>query len=239
MGKKNTFIMRDEWGTLINALPAELAGRVIQAIYTYRMTGEQPETDPALSAILAMIIGKLDEDASKYEETCRKNAENVAKRNDRKPDSTTVNDRKRPYTSDYDGAHDNDIDNGFDSEYESGNDSLKTSCGQRSSNRSPLEPEADTAAIPLNDGSVWRPSISLYETYEQSYPAVNLPQEFNKMRSWCLSNPKNCKTKNGIKRFVNSWLGKAQDQAAKIPNGRASPYMDAIANRVAVVDSWV
>ena len=242
MANKNTFIMRDEWGPLINALPPELAGRVIQAVFAYRMTGEHPETDPALKAILTMILGKLDEDAAKYEETCKKNAENRAKRNDR---TTTVNDRT---TTVNDGTHDNEYDNGFeygfDNGFESENvdssvESIKTSCGKRSNNRSPLEPEADTAAIPLNDGSAWRPPLSLYETYEQSYPAVDLPQEFNKMRSWVLSNPKNAKTKNGIKRFVNSWLMKAQDHAARQPTGRASPYMESIANRVAVVDSWV
>lgn len=218
MANKNTFIMRDEWGPLINALPPELAGRVIQAVFAYRMTGEHTETDPALKAILTMILGKLDEDAAKYEETCKKNAENRAKRNDR---TTTVNDRT---TTVNDGTHDNEYEYDNDSDNESVSDSFKTSCGKRSKNRSPLEPEADTAVIPLSDGSAWRPPISLYETYEQSYPAVDLPQEFNKMRAWCLSNPKNCKTKNGVKRFVNSWLGKAQDRAAKQPTGRASPY---------------
>lgn len=225
MANKNTFIMRDEWGPLINALPPELAGRVIQAVFTYRMTGEHPETDPALKAILTMILGKLDEDAAKYEETCKKNAENRAKRNDR---TTTVNDRT---TTVNDGSHDNEYDNGFeygfDNGFESENvdssvESIKTISSKPSRNKSSkaTEPEADVPAIPLNDGSEWRPAISLYQEFEKAFPGVDVHQQFQEMRAWCLSNPTKKKTKNGVSRFARSWLERQQNNQSW---GRASP----------------
>lgn len=75
------------------------------------------------------------------------------------------------------------------------------------------------AALILNDGSEWRPTEALFAEYVRLYPNVNVKQQFNEMRSWCLSNPKKRKTKRGITRFVNSWLGKEQDRGYRRPSG--------------------
>lgn len=227
MASKETFVLYKSYLQKTERLTDEQLGVLFRAILRYESGNDLPEMDALTSMAFDFIKVDLDANEAKYAKRCEQNRKNVSSRYE---DSTTAYDRSEPYTKSttvYDRIHtdtDTDTDSESDSETESVGDSFKTSCGQRSDNRSPLEPEADTAAIPLNDGSVWRPPLSLYETYEQSYPAVDLPQEFNKMRAWCLSNPKNCKTKNGVKRFVNSWLGKAQDRAARQPTGRASPY---------------
>ncbi|MFQ8890337.1 MAG: hypothetical protein ACLR7Z_20190 [Bilophila wadsworthia] len=39
--------------------------------------------------------------------------------------------------------------------------------------------------------------------------------EFGKARAWCLSNPRQRKTKNGIRRFLNGWMDKAQNNASR------------------------
>ena len=82
----------------------------------------------------------------------------------------------------------------------------------RSSGKQTSEPEADVEALVLNDGSEWRPTEALFAEYVRLYPNVDVKQQFNVMRSWCLSNPKKRKTKRGITRFVNSWLSKEQDR---------------------------
>ena len=82
----------------------------------------------------------------------------------------------------------------------------------RSSGKQNSEPEADVEALVLNDGSEWRPTEALFAEYVRLYPNVDVKQQFNVMRSWCLSNPKKRKTKRGITRFVNSWLSKEQDR---------------------------
>lgn len=63
------------------------------------------------------------------------------------------------------------------------------------------------------------------------YPGIDVEQEFRKMYAWLDSNPKNRKTKNGIKRFITGWLGRAQDKApaARPTNNRnmsTSQYME-------------
>lgn len=86
--------------------------------------------------------------------------------------------------------------------------SLKAGAGQQSNEVQ----EADVEAIPLNDGTEWRPDQALFAEYARLYPNVDVKQQFNEMRGWCLSNPAKRKTPRGIKRFVNGWLSREQDR---------------------------
>ena len=88
------------------------------------------------------------------------------------------------------------------------------SCPERCS-----DPPADVEAIPLNDGSEWRPTVSELSEYERLYPGVNVKQELANMRGWCQGNPTRRKTKTGVKRFVAAWLSKEQNRA----HGRDAP----------------
>lgn len=92
----------------------------------------------------------------------------------------------------------------------------------RSSGGQTSEPEADVEALILNDGSEWRPTEALFAEYVRLYPNVDVKQQFNVMRSWCLSNPKKRKTKRGITRFVNSWLTREQDKGYRRPADNGS-----------------
>lgn len=82
----------------------------------------------------------------------------------------------------------------------------------RSSDKQTSEPEADVEALVLNDGMEWRPTEALFAEYVRLYPNVDVKQQFNVMRGWCISNPKKRKTRRGITKFVNTWLAKEQDK---------------------------
>ncbi len=111
----------------------------------------------------------------------------------------------------------------------------------RSSGGQSSEPEADVEALTLNDGSEWKPTEALFAEYVRLYPNVDVKQQFNEMRSWCLSNPQKRKTKRGITRFVNTWLAKEQDKGYRRPSdGRSrqqgqpwSGYSQSTLNRLA------
>ncbi len=64
----------------------------------------------------------------------------------------------------------------------------------------------------LNTGDDWQPDDEDILKWQQLYPAVDVFQELNAMEGWLDANPSRRKTKNGIKRFVNSWLSRAQDK---------------------------
>jgi hypothetical protein len=69
--------------------------------------------------------------------------------------------------------------------------------------------------LPLNKtGTFHQVSQSDVDEFTQLYPAVDVIQEFRGMRGWCNSNPTKLKTNTGIKRFINSWLAKAQNNPA-------------------------
>ncbi len=92
----------------------------------------------------------------------------------------------------------------------------------RSSDVQTSEPEADVEAILLNDGTEWRPSEALFAEYVRLYPNVDVKQQFNEMRGWCISNPNKRKTKRGVKRFVNSWLSREQDKGYRRPENNGN-----------------
>lgn len=77
-------------------------------------------------------------------------------------------------------------------------------------------------SLELNDGSMHGITRADFEKYVSLYPAVDVMQELRKMAGWLDGNPRNRKTKSGVKRFINHWLARAQDQGARNgPKGNA------------------
>ena len=77
------------------------------------------------------------------------------------------------------------------------------------------EPEQSSAAapaIPLIDGTEFFVEKEDITEWKQAYPAVDVEQELREMRAWCQANPKLRKTKNGVRRFIVSWLARQQDK---------------------------
>lgn len=83
------------------------------------------------------------------------------------------------------------------------------------------EQERPIAMIPLADGTDFPVPASLAGEYAAAYPGVDVQRELAQARAWCLSNPRQRKTKNGIRRFLNSWLDRAQNRGGQ----RASPQL--------------
>lgn len=69
----------------------------------------------------------------------------------------------------------------------------------------------------LNTGDIWEPEDADMIQWQKTYPAVDVHAELSKMESWLDANPKKRKTKAGIKRFINSWLSRAQDRGGSSP----------------------
>jgi len=85
----------------------------------------------------------------------------------------------------------------------------------------PTEPSVIT--LTLNDKSEYGITQKEIDEFQELYPAVNVMQELRNMKGWCINNPKKRKTKSGIKRFINSWLAREQDQGGftNIPDKKA------------------
>lgn len=82
----------------------------------------------------------------------------------------------------------------------------------------------------LKSNQDWQPEDTDVIAWQRAFPKVNVHQELAAMTSWCDANPARRKTKAGIKRFVNLWLTKAQNQGGS-PQAKAYSKPDSIRAR--------
>lgn len=75
-----------------------------------------------------------------------------------------------------------------------------------------IDSEPSEANIPLNTGEEYPVYQKDIDEWQKLYPAVDVRQELNKMRGWCLANPSKRKTNRGVKKFINNWLSRQQDR---------------------------
>lgn len=107
--------------------------------------------------------------------------------------------------------------NQMSAQYSIGKDSIgKVSKGKDSIDNITPSSEPDSKLfieLPLIDKTGYPIYEKDIETWKTIYPAVNIEQEIRNMYGWLDSNPKNRKTKSGIRRFINSWLSRSQNTA--------------------------
>jgi len=77
------------------------------------------------------------------------------------------------------------------------------------------EPTVDIfISIPLKVGQgEFHVDVIYLSRLKELYPAVDVEQELRNMVGWCDSNPKNRKTRSGVKRFITNWLSREQNRA--------------------------
>lgn len=80
------------------------------------------------------------------------------------------------------------------------------------------------AMLPLKDGTEYEISAESFEEFASAYPEINVLSEMRKMRAWCLSNPANRKTRRGIMKFINGWLGRAKPESQNPGSGPSYDY---------------
>lgn len=89
----------------------------------------------------------------------------------------------------------------------------KKNGAERSDDHSTQQPEEPPVfLLTLNDGSTYGVTQSEVDRYSELYPDVDVAQEIRGMIGWLDTNPQRRKTRSGIRRFMNNWLSKTQDQ---------------------------
>ena len=66
--------------------------------------------------------------------------------------------------------------------------------------------------LTLNDKTEYPIYTEDFDEWAELYPAVDIMQALRSMKGWLNANPTRRKTKNGIRRFINSWLSREQDR---------------------------
>lgn len=93
-------------------------------------------------------------------------------------------------------------------------------------------PALDRSGTPLRLPTLtgeWPVSAVDCMAWAQAYPAVEVDLEMLRMREWLLSNPRNRKTAQGMRKFITNWLSRAQDRSR--PGSGANGYGRQYGNR--------
>ena len=175
----------------------------LKAIIHYSLFGEEPEELPRLvKAVFAAIKPNLDGNAKQFKNGCsggrpRKTKNETGFENE-KPNSEWVSEEENLGFTNEKPYKDKDMDMDMDMDKE-------------------LYAPGDNVVIclPLNDGKEYPVEQALVTEFQNAYPGVDIMQELRSMRMWLLTNENKRKTRKGIKKFMNNWLGKKQDNCGK------------------------
>ena len=192
-------------------LSGEDFGQLIRALLLYAKDGTPVELDGDCRFYCARVMNKDDFYAEKFAEE----AEKAEKR--RAHAKKAINARyadknegeESPALPEYTREGNNIT---YQSNSSHNRSSHNTSSQINSVGAEPEEASAAAPAIPLIDGSEYCVKVKELEEWKKAFPAVDVTQELGEMRAWCLSNPTLRKTKNGVRRFINTWLSKEQDK---------------------------
>lgn len=77
--------------------------------------------------------------------------------------------------------------------------------------------------LPLNTGEEHPVTQGEIDQWQDLYPSVDVPQALRSMKGWLIANRQKRKTKTGISRFVQAWLGREQDRGGSNCAPRAAP----------------
>lgn len=80
---------------------------------------------------------------------------------------------------------------------------------------SDADDEQSEISIPLKDGSDYCVGLAEVAELEMAYPLADVAAELRKARAWCVANASQRKTRSGMPRFLNGWVSRAIDDAAK------------------------
>ena len=222
---KNSFVMYTDYYEHMELLAMEQRGVLFTAIMCYASGREMPDMDGMTMMAFSFIKSQMDRDTTRYVRTVearsqagkkggrpRKEA-NAFSENQEKAKKANAFSGKQTKAKKADTVTDNDTENVNE------NGINKTFCAEPDELAS-----APVAEIILNDGSVYEVTEKEYAYYCSLYPAVDVIQELRKMTGWCDSNPANRKTRRGVRRFINSWLARAQDRAPRNKQEGESPH---------------
>ena len=214
---KESFVLYNTQYEAIKDLSDLDLGKLIRALFEIQL-GNEINLEPHLKIAFNFIMGQIQIDTKKYEEKCEKLRENAKKRQENKEKEESKSNQMLPNASKCNqmlangGVNDNDnVNDNVNDLYINDNNSYKYSL---------LSPQSDNfidselvLELPLIDKSLYPIYEKDIQKWESIYPAVNIKQEFRNMLGWLDSHPKNRKTKSGVSRFINSWLGRCQDKA--------------------------
>ena len=211
MSDKKSFKIYKEWGSQFSCLDDASAGELIKAIFTYQSTGEEPcGMSPIVAMAFSFIKQQFERDNASYEKTSEVRSE--AGKKGGAPKGNTNAAKKQAKTS---KNKQNNLEEEEEVEVED-----KVEIIEKDTDVSFSPDDFDNhPSLPLNDGTNYEIPGEDIALYGRLYPGIDIMQQIRAMYGWLHSNPKNRKTRGGIKRFITGWLSREQNRARGAPKG--------------------
>ena len=212
MEQRGGFIFYRSFHEAVKDLPADLYKEILTAVIEYALDGTDPELSPVARCAFLLIKPQIDANNRKRENGSkggRPKTEDKPNITEEKPKDNLDETKAEPTVTEPE-PKDKSI------KYK---DKDKEKDIDKALSNTTAEPVADAPAladceaIPLHDGTEWKPTANLLAEWERLYPGVNVKQAIAEMRGWCLSNPTRRKTRKGVQTFVTSWLGREQNRS--------------------------
>lgn len=212
-----TFPIR--WFEVLGKLDEHELKAVFDAIGAYVERGEEPGFTGLLAALWVEMRSRIDNDRKRYEAVCERNRRNIGKRwnaskdGDGIPPDTKTYDRMPPDTENTKG-NGNGNGNGKDISQKVSDDTFSperrptAAPGRRSAGEKiSFDYDGDARIHGVTPGqlAVWK----------ENFPALDVSEELRKATVWLDANRK--QRKHDVKRFLASWLARAQDRAKSPP----------------------
>ena len=147
--------------------------------------------------------------------------------NDCEPSSTVDNDRQQSSTN----VHKINNSKSKDKIKEKDKENIKTKENTSSADSREKDSIPLICTLPLVDGSDYGISEDEYQEDIEAFPGCDVMQEYRRMRRWLDSNPRNKKTRSGIRRFMTNWLSHEQNRSHPAPQSSMSvinPFLEAL-----------
>lgn len=178
----------------IKEFPPEDFKKSVEAIMEYGLNGTEIEASGVAKAVFILAKPQIDKNNKRYENGFK---------GGRKPNSNQTETEAEPNANQTETKPE---------PKEKDKDKEKVKEKDKKS-FAPDDESPCAGRFLLNDATEYAVSENDVVTYQQLYPGIDVRQELRNIEAWCLSNPKNRKTRNGAKRFLNAWLSRAQNSA--------------------------
>ena len=90
---------------------------------------------------------------------------------------------------------------------------INNTCSEQTSFAS--EQATELPPLILKDDTRFHISENHFKEFSDAYPNVDVKDQIFKMSQWLKTNPTKRKTKNGIMRFINSWIARSEREDSK------------------------
>ncbi len=141
------------------------------------------------------------------EESAQKPTQNIDKRTKSAPKAPTGESVRTPSAQE---AHEKPLPEPMPEPMPEPKPEAKSSCAEASS-APPL------GTLPCLGEKSWPFTQADVDAWQEAYPAIDVMAELRKDREWLKANPRNMKTPGGMRKHVNGWLSRAQNEARGEP----------------------